>query len=332
MFDLRTLLTAKTVRLRYWALCICLIVFLGGCGLTAPQRARVELRGADATGTLTVVIDGNEAITCQYGEEYAIPHIWPLRSPTGRLLTVQHPDPYPHHRSLWIADKVQLRDGPVIDFYHCWNNLRDRDRPDLGYRHFIRHSEFLKREAKADHAVLASALRWIVDEQNPVLDEARTMRVTACGDGEYLLDLTWKLTATYGDVKFCSDWVHYAWPYLRMRPEFSGEQGGTIVDDRGRRGQEQTNGKYASWIDYFNTVEGVTEGLAMFIHPDGDDHKWLTREYGTFGPRRSDGLSGTGFTLRAGDSLKGRVGIFVHRGDTHDGRVAERYRQYVESD
>jgi hypothetical protein len=332
MLGLRPLLATNVVMLFSWALCICLPVFMSGCGLTAPQRARVELRSGDATGTLTVAIDGNEAITYQYDDEYAIPHIWPLRSPTGRLLTVQHPDPYPHHRSLWIADKVQLGDGPVVDFYHCWSNLRDSDRPELGYRHFIRHCEFLKCEAKADRATVTSSLRWIVDEQNPVLDEVRTMRVTAFEDGEYLLDLTWKLTATYGNVQFCSDWVHYAWPYLRMRPEFSGEHGGTIIDDRGRRGQELTNGMYANWIDYFNTVEGVPEGLAVFIHPDGDDHKWLTREYGTFGPRRSDRLSGTGFTLRRGDSLMGRVGILVHRGDAHDGRVVKRYRQYVESD
>ena len=63
MFHLRSAPAGNTVKLRYWALCLCLPVFLGGCGLTASQRARVELRGGDATGTLTVAIDGNEATT-----------------------------------------------------------------------------------------------------------------------------------------------------------------------------------------------------------------------------------------------------------------------------
>jgi hypothetical protein len=50
--------------------------------------------------------------------------------------------------------------------------------------------------------------------------------------------------------------------------------------------QEATNMKTSCWIDYSNTVGGVTEGVAMFQWPDGKEHRWLTREYGTFGPRR----------------------------------------------
>ena len=59
----------------------------------------------------------------------------------------------------------------------------------------------------------------------------------------------------------------------------------------------------ANWIDYSNTVEGETEGLALFIYPDDEPHRWLTREYGTFGPRRSEKLSGTKFTLHSGESF-----------------------------
>ena len=64
-----------------------------------------------------------------------------------------------------------------------------------------------------------------------MLDETRKLRVVALDDGEYFVDLSWTLTAAHGDVTFRSDWVHYAWPYLRMNPAFSGQQGGIIVDD-----------------------------------------------------------------------------------------------------
>ena len=59
MFHLRSAPTNNTARLRYWALCICLPVFLGGCEITSTQRARVELQSGGAAGTLTVAIDGN---------------------------------------------------------------------------------------------------------------------------------------------------------------------------------------------------------------------------------------------------------------------------------
>ncbi len=286
----------------------------------------------DDAGTLTVIADGREILAYQYGPTFALPHYWPVRSPSGKLLTVQHPDPYPHHRSLWIADNVQGPEGPAVDFYHCWKNYNQNDKPESGFRHFIRHQRFGQLNAADGRADIQAELSWIVNQTTPVLDEHRTLSVVALGNGEYLLDLAWELKASHGDVKFLSDDVHYAWPYVRIHPQFSGENGGTITNDQGNTGQAGTNGIVAKWIDYSNTVEGDTEGLAVFIFPDGETHKWLTREYGTFGPRRADKLSGSKFLLKTGDSVKGRVGILVHRGDVQSGRVSQRYQQYIEGE
>jgi hypothetical protein len=94
--------------------------------------------------------------------------------------------------------------------------------------------------------------------------------------------------------------------------------------------QKETNGKPADWVDYSNTVEGQTEGLALFSPPEhAQPHKWLTRDSGTFGPRRIDERSGQPFVLEKGDSLSRRVGVLIHRGDVDSGKVAERYRAYV---
>ena len=189
--------------------------------------------------------------------------------------------------------------------------------------------------AKADAAppVIRSKLLWEMDGDKPVLDESRELRVVALGNGEYFLDVTFTVTASYGDVAFTSDWVHYAWPYIRMCTAFSGDQGGTITNSEGGVGQDETNGKEAVWIDYSNTVEDVTEGLAIFSHPDNDQpHKWLTREYGCFGPRRIDARSGKPYTLKKGESISRRVGVLVHCGDVKAGQVAERYEAYVKGE
>jgi hypothetical protein len=297
---------------------------------TVVGSPSVALQPDEAAKKLVVLVDGHPALTYQYGDELAVPHYWPVRSPTGKQLTIGRPDPYPHHRSLWIADKVQAVDGPAVDFYHCWKNLRSPSEPADGFRHFIRHQRFGKLEAEGATAHVVAELHWIVDNTRPVLDEHRELRVVALGDGEYFLDLSWRLTAAWGDVKFLSDDVHYAWPYVRMHPQFSGAQGGVIINDRGQQGQAGTNAGTANWIDYSNSVEGETEGMALFIYPDDRPHRWLTREYGTFGPRRSEQLSGKKFTLSSGESLHGRVGLFIHRGDAKTGQTEERYRQYIE--
>jgi hypothetical protein len=70
--------------------------------------------------------------------------------------------------------------------------------------------------------------------------------------------------------------------------------------------------------------------VAVFQWPDGQDHKWLTREYGCFGPRRPDAVSGKPFILVKGTWVRQRVGVLVHSGDAIAGRVAERYKLYVD--
>jgi hypothetical protein len=83
-------------------------------------------------------------------------------------------------------------------------------------------------------------------------------------------------------------------------------------------------------MDYSCTVEGEMEGLAVFSHPsNGYPHKWLTRDYGTFGPRRIDEKSGKPFTLKKGETLAQRIGVLVHHGDADGGKVAERYQEYI---
>ncbi|MEN6560243.1 MAG: hypothetical protein ABFD52_05675 [Acidobacteriota bacterium] len=70
--------------------------------------------------------------------------------------------------------------------------------------------------------------------------------------------------------------------------------------------------------------------LAVFQFPDGAVHRWLTREHGTFGPRRPDDRSGKPFTLKKGESIGQRAGVLVHSGDAASGRVRARYEKYAQ--
>lgn len=286
--------------------------------------ASVGLRLNEAEGRLTILVESRDALTYRFGPDEALQYFYPVRSPSGRNLTVRKTEPWSHHRSLWISDKVGFPDEPPVDFYHAPRIYRTSE----GYQHFARHQGFSEIQIDGSTATVAAGIQWLIDGARPVIDERRRWTVTALGAGEYLVDLEWELIASHSDVRFASDWTHYGWPYVRMHPRFSGENDGTIVNDRNERGQDGTNGRQARWIDYSNTVDGKTEGLTIFL-PDGEERRWLTREYGTFGPRRPAELDGTGFTLERGESLRGRAGILVHRGDVEEGRVAERYLDYV---
>lgn len=310
-------------------LSVCLCVMLSAGPLADPSE--IELRRDDEEGKLHVLIDGRELLVYQYIHWLDLPHYYPMNSPSGKNMLVQQTEPYPHHRAFWFADTVRLNGEREVSTYNALYSGQKIGQNAYGppFRDRIRHLTFNQCEAKGNRAVIDAKLVWEMDGLRPVLEERRHLIVHALGKGEYLLDMTYELTAAFGDVQFVSDAVHYAWPFLRLHPKFSGENGGTITADSGATGQEATNMKVARWIDYSSTIEGTTEGVAVFQWPDSQDHRWLTREYGTFGPRRPDNRSGKPFTLKKGESITQRVGIFVHKGNVKTGRVSKRFKQYI---
>lgn len=284
---------------------------------------------------MTVVIDGRPAFVYRHGKDVDLTHYYPVNSPSGKNMVVQQTEPYPHHRSFWFADKIRF-DGTVAGLYNAlYSGTGGSRKPYKPYippfRNHIRHLRFMNENVRRNQATIEEDLVWIIEYNKTALDEHRDLNVKAMDDGSYFMDLTFTLTASYGPVDFVSDAVHYAWPYIRMNKTFSVDGGGTITNSDGGVNQEGTHDKVAEWVDYSNTVDDVTEGLAIFSHPsNGHPHKWLTRDYGCFGPRRPDDRSGKPFTLKEGETIKQRVGIFVHTGDVKDGGVAELYRKYIE--
>jgi len=308
---------------------VCLCLLASAVHLPAAEKARIELKRDEKAGELRATIDGKEAFTFFHAADLDLPYLVP-RSPSGKAMTVVHPKPYPHHRSLWFADRVQLAGSGVADFYNALYSRVDKKDPKSPFGNRVRLVKLGRPAVAGGTATVHAKLLWEMNQKAAVLDEDRRMRLTALGGGEYLLDLTFTVTAAYGDVAFVGDAVHYAWPYVRMTPAFSVQKGGTMTNSAGGVNQKGTNGRPARWVDYSNTVGGVTEGLAVLIHSTGKEaRKWLTRDYGTFGPRRVDARSGRKFTLKKGQSLTQRVGILVHKGDVKAGKVAERYAAYV---
>jgi hypothetical protein len=332
----------------------------------AAPVPQVAIRQDEAAGRVEVLVEGNVAFAYRFGPEIDLPY-YVLFSPTGKQLTVERTDPYPHHRCFWFADTVQLEGKRKVSFYNAWYSRLAKDDPKSPFNDWIQHVAFDPKAAgghnanrqwhqpvpkglatlyaahynyapvgpteavmNTSRAVVETKLQWLMDRSVPVLDESRLMTIRALGGAEYFFDVTFVVRASYGDVTFLSDAVHYAWPFLRMTPGFSVDKGGTLTNSEGGVNQKETNMKEAAWVDYSNTLDGAAEGVAVFSHPDNaHPHKWLTRDYGCFGPRRTDEKSGKQFVLKKDESMAQRVGILVHRGDVKSGKVAARYEQYV---
>jgi len=292
----------------------------------------IEFQQQQARGELAVRIAGREAFVYVYGPEVDLPHFFPIRSPSGKSMTVQKTEPYPHHRSFWFADTVQREGHPPASFYNAlYSGTGDPRHPGPPFTNRIRHVAFGELAPGAGQARLGLNLLWEMDSgRTPVLEETRTVRIVALGQGEYFLDLTFRLRAGYGPVTFCSDAAHYAWPYVRLNSDFNTNNCGRLVNSEGGCGQAGTHNQPACWVDFSRTGVADAEGLALFSHPSNPHpHTWLTRDYGTFGPRREAARNGRPFSLGRDETLSTRCGVLVHRGDVQSGRVAERYAAYA---
>jgi hypothetical protein len=318
--------------------CVNPLVFAALALATVPaapgaEPAAIEFKRDDAKGQMQVLIGGKEALVYCYGKDVDLPHFYPVRSPSGKSMTVEQTEPYPHHRSFWFADTVQLEGQRQVSFYNAfYSGTGDKKNPKPPFRDHIRHVAFTEQRGGNKDAELDLKLVWEMDEgKTAVLDETRRIHVVALGEGEYFLDLRFLLTASYGDVSFHSDAVHYAWPFIRLNDDFAQKGGGALVNSEGQTGQTNTNMKAATWVDFSRAGASDAEGLAMFSHPSNEHpHAWLTRDYGCIGPRRVDAKSGKPFTLKKGESIQTRAGVLVHQGDVKSGRVAERYQAYAD--
>jgi hypothetical protein len=122
----------------------------------------------------------------------------------------------------------------------------DKDKsswPLAPYKRRVAHVEFSNLKTDGDTAEFDEKLTWMNGDVQ-LLDELRHYRVRALGDGQYFLDFSFQLRATYGDVTITRDVSHYAIPYIRMNDTFNVEKGGgKIVNSEGGINQAGTNNR-----------------------------------------------------------------------------------------
>lgn len=310
-----------------------LVLWATGACAPADDQPAIEFKLDEANGRLQTFIGGQEALVYVFGKNVDLPHLYPVRSPSGKSMVAQKADPWPHHRAFWFGDTVQLAGQRQASFYNAYySGVGGKQNPQPPFRDHVRQVAFPVMEGGAGRGRLGMTLVWEMDDgKTPVLDETREVRVVALGDGEYFLDVSFTLKASYGDVAFQSDMAHYAWPYVRMNSDFNTNSSAVLVNSEGGIGQAGTHEKPARWVDFARTGMPDAEGLALFSHPSNPQpHTWLTRDYGTFGPRREAARHGKPFTVRKGETISTRCGLLVHKGDVKSGRVAERYQAYAD--
>jgi hypothetical protein len=88
--------------------------------------------------------------------------------------------------------------------------------------------------------------------------------------------------------------------------------------------------KRARWLDYCGQRDdGSWVGIAHFPHPQNRDYPpyWFVRDWGWFAPNHT--LWGKPITLTPDRPFTLRCRLLVHRGNTEDARIEERFKHYM---
>jgi hypothetical protein len=294
-----------------------------GC---SPSGDDIALRHEQGNKVDVVMPDGLFT-SYVYHAQNVRPFLYPVIGPFGVPLTRElEGDPkqgfdHPHHRSLYVAH------GDV-NGADCWSEGKEHG--------WVRHREFKKLASGAVFADIVALNEWQDKDGKKVLEQTTYLRFYNLPKSHRLIDKRVVFHATEGDVKF-GDTKEGGICSLRVNPTMNVSRFGRMENSYGGVNERECWGKRAHWIDYAGPVEGNWAGVAMFDHPTSFRHPtyWHARDYGlcTANPFGLSDFLGKGHdgshVLPKGETLTFVYRIYIHPGDTAEGKVGERYHDFV---
>lgn len=286
----------------------------------------------DLNGKLRIEI-GGQLFSEYYYRDVPRPFFYPIIGAGGLPMTRNYPmktdapdeaHDHVHHRSLWYAHGD-------INGHDFW-----AESPKSGT---TVHEKFLAVSSGSDKGVIRSANKLVASNGNVICTDERLMTIHSGDRGERILDFDITVRASNGAITFGDTKEGTMAIRLAETMRLKGKVGrGHIINSEGVSDAD-TWGKRAKWCDYYGPVQDKIVGVAIFDHPNNPRHPtwWHVRDYGLFAAnpfgihdfeKNPDKAVGN-LTVPAGQSITFRYRFFFHAGDEKQGKVAERYQEYV---
>ena len=295
----------------------------------------VELKET-GEGRLDVLLRGEFFTSYYFGPQWHRPYFHPVIGPYGDSVTRAYPmvegapgetTDHLHHRGIWVGHGA-------VNSVDNWSEGESKG--------FTLHREFALMKGGPVYGHVIALSEWVSpDKQQVLFKETREMKFYNTSPSR-LVDIDLTFTAQEEDVLFGDD-KEVGIIALRVASSMDVPRGGRIENSFGaiNTQEEFTDrevwGKRAHWCDFSGPVNSKVVGIAIFDHNKSFRHPtyWHARGYGlvTANPFGISGFEGPGYNgdynLPAGDSLNFRYRIYIHKGDATEGKVAEKYNNYV---
>jgi hypothetical protein len=184
-------------------------------------------------------------------------------------------------------------------------------------------------QEKGEQVVIEDECIWKrPDAEAPIIDR-RKITISAPSKYLYQLDFDIEMEMLI-DVTIMK--TNHSLFSVRIDPDLSVTQGGTMINAEGQKGEKETFGVASHWMDCYGTRKTGVEGLAILQHPSniGFPSPWFTRDYGFMSPTPMYWPTDDKSTqLKKGEKITLRYRVLVHAGDVEQADIAGAYKQYT---
>lgn len=286
------------------------------CTFTAVSFAEPMVLLKQHADQIAVQIGDAPFAVYNTSKELPKPYFSPVRDPNGTIISrpIENPEDHKHHKGIWVSiDEVN-----EIKFW-----------AETGK---IENVSVAIHDADSDGpARLDVVNHWQGEDGKPVLVESTTIGIFP----NRLMTYDIVFTAAAGPVTF-GDTKEGLFGF-RMINSMREKETGKVVNADGKQGTAECWGQPSAWVDYYGDAEGKIVGVTLMDHPGNfRPSRYHVRNYGLFSVSPFGEKAYTGGTsdadpvvVQKGESLRLRYGLYIHQGDTLEGKVAEAYKQFL---
>ena len=269
-----------------------------------------------------VELNGREISRYYFGGDNRRTYLYPLIGPSGKShIRMGHPrDPngHSHHNGFWISH----HDVNGVGFWNDASSSKGR----------IVHKRVSRYEDTDAEALIEVENSWIDDANTKIMEETRAMRFLPLSkEGDWLLVVDLLLTpgagakegVTFGKTPFGITGVRMA------KTIGVHDGGGRMLNSEGGVNEAGVFWKQARWVDYSGPITKTESGgVTLFDHPLNPSHPshFHVRDDGWMGACISYEAPRT---IKPGESLKLRYGLWIHAGVPDKNQIDEQFASFA---
>jgi hypothetical protein len=275
--------------------------------------AQTKIVAQKFNSKIDILINKNLFTSYILSEDEKYPFFFPVNGPSNASVTSMRNANYPHHSSLFFGcDRVNggnywqegLERGQIISI-----------RTDII-------------ESGNDKVIIENECIWRRPNASAPIKDIRKITITAPSNEVYQIDFDVTLEMLMDVI---IEKTNHSLFSGRMDADLAVINGGTMINSNGEKGEKETFGKKAAWIDFYGKRGDKQEGMAIMQHPSNEWYPapWFTRDYGFFSPTPMYWPQNDKETnLKKGQTIKLKYRVLVHSGDTSTAKIAEQFEKY----